>query len=245
MNFDMQVLGSLDGPSNKAGTDATVTTNLIRPYPGANGVPFLYKPKPPSAQFGEAFSHITSLIYSNGDTAHVLTIMRPKNYGWLVTALAAAGTALVPNDDPGVYSTNYRYGSPLSTGTAVVADNPIAASDWVAIQLNDGTFHLSKIASGTYGGANLVLTTAVPNVTGGGAAVGNAVYFFGVPGDKDPASGQTDPAYTAAASAVSTWSEGYSGVVAALHGGDPLVFYDPGTTHLGTLVSINGFYAKV
>jgi len=248
MNYNWNILGALNVQGGVAGTDATITTVLIPPYPGnSGGGPFLYDPR--NKEFGQAITHLTTLCYTNGDTAHVLQVMRPKNYGWLATALAANGTAFVPNDDPGVYSTNYRYPIPNAQVNCQVANNAIAANDWVAIQLNDGTWHTSKIASGTFGGGNLVLTTAVPNVTGGGAAVGNVFYFFGASGDKDPGTGWADLNTSVAAVATSgvhfnVWQETSCGFLTALHVGDPLLFYDPGTTHLGTLEFVAGFYAK-
>lgn len=253
MYFPDHILGTLPNISG-AGTDATITTNLIPPWNGPLGsAPLICDPRPtgPSAnRFAKAITHLTSVNYTNGDTAHVLTLMRPKNYTWLTTAIAANGTALVPYDDPGVYSTNYKYPTPagFTTGTAQVADNAIATNDWVCLQLKDGTWHKSMIASGTFGGGNLVLTTAVPNVTGGGAAVGAPVYFFGIPTDKDPATGLADINTSVAAVATSgvnfaVWSYA-DGFFSALHYGDPLLFHDPGTTHLGTLNYITGYYAR-
>ena len=252
MNQQLQnVLGTLSVGS-MAGTDATATVKLIPPYRGpAGSPPFLYKYTAAGGFFcGQAVTKLTTLAYTNGDTAHVLTVMRPKNRTYLNTAIAANATTFDPKHDPGLYSTSYNYPSNLTTGTAQVANNAIAASDWVAIQLKDGTFHVSKIASGTFGGGNLVLSTATPNVTGGGADAGAIVYWFGAPGDTDPATGDADINCSVAAVATSgvgfkVWDQPVFGFLSALNPGDPLLFYDPGTTHLGTLNYISGYFVKI
>src|SRR6266545_1756143 len=82
---------------------------------------------------------LTTLLYTTGVTAHTVTFLRPLNYCRVTAAVAANGTVVNIDRDPGVYSTNYRYPSPLSTFTAAVADNAIAGSDLVAVQLKDGT----------------------------------------------------------------------------------------------------------
>ena len=247
MQFQFNVLGTLNGPSGVAGTDATLTTVLIPPWPGAPGsAPFLYDPR--NKRFGEGITHLTALAVTNGDTAMTVSIVRPKNYTWVATANAANSTTLVLYDDPGIYSTNYKYGSNLTTGTAAVADNGIAASDWIAVQLTDGTWHVSKVTSVST--LTLTLTTATPNVTGGGAAVGSPVYFFGVAADKDPATGVVGISTSVAAVATSlagykVWNETSCGFFSSLHPGDPMLFFNPNTTHLLTLDYVAGFYAKV
>src|SRR5262245_23146195 len=130
MNYDYRTLGPIVAPCNQAGTDATVTTVLIPPFMGSDGPPLIYQPTPTGARaksFGPAYTHVTTVCYTNGDTAHTLSILRPKNYSWLTAAIAANGTGVTMYDDPGVYSTNYKWPSPISTGTAQVADNAIAA----------------------------------------------------------------------------------------------------------------------
>lgn len=248
MNYGLQVVGTLQGPAGLAGTDATVQVVLIPPWGGAPGAGrFMYKVTQPNRQFGEGVTHVTTVCYTTGDTAHKIGIMRPFNYTYLTAAIAANGTGLTIKADPGVYSTNYNY--PCPGGLPVVtADNAIATNDYVAIQLVDGNFHVSKIASGTFGGANLVLTTAVPNITGGGAAIGAPVYFFGqLTTDVNPATNAVNPQTTIALSQTrdKTWTDSVGGIVAALNPGDPLLFYSPHTVHLGVLEYIAGFYAKV
>lgn len=246
MTTDLQVLGSFTVP-RKTENAGTVIVQLIPPFRGPGGRPFLYRPAPPNKHIPDAITHVTKVAYTTGATAHLIGIMRPFNYTWTTAAIAANGTGLTIYDDPGVYSTNYKYSSPLSTGTATVADNAIAANDYVAIQLKDGTWHLSTIASGTFAGGDLVLTTAVPNITGGGVASGAPVYFFGVIANSDPATGLVSPQVTIGANETAnvSWADATVGPVVALHPGDPLLFYSPNGTNAGTLEWINGFYAKV
>lgn len=241
----VNVLGTLS-VGQKAFSAAGV--QLIPPFRGAPGSgPFLYRATDASPQFGEAVTHINTVGYTTLGTAHLIGIMRPFNWTYLTAAVAANGTAIFPKLDPGVYSTNYKYAIPGGIPVNGVADNAIAASDYVAIQLVDGSFHVSTIASGTFAGANLVLTTGLPNITGGGAAAGAVMYFFGVIGDSNPQTGLVNPQTTIALSQTRdvTWSQATMGIVAALNPGDPLLFYTPNTTNNGTLEFISGFYAKI
>jgi hypothetical protein len=241
MQLNTSILGTLS-VGQKAFSAAGV--QIIPPFRGANGNAFLQDPR--NKRFGDGITHINTVGYTTLGTAHLIGIMRPFNYTWLLTAIAANGTALVPYDDPGVYSTNMKYPTP-GNKPATVANNTIAANDYVVIQLVDGTWHVSTIASGTFAGGDLVLTTAVPNITGGGAAVGAPVYFFGVIGDSDPNTGLVNPQTTIALSQTRdvTWSNDVCGIMAALHAGDPMLFYTPNTTNNGTLEFISGWYGKV
>jgi len=58
-----------------------------------------------------------------------------------------------------------------------VSANALASNDYIGIMVDDGTMHVSKVATGTY--STLSLTTAIDDT----AAAGNAVYFFGAYGD--------------------------------------------------------------
>src|SRR5678815_2103840 len=224
---------------------------LIPPFrgtPGAGAALYSVKPgTPPLLSSGHAVTHINTVGYTTLGTAHLIGIMRPFNWTYLTAAVAANGTAIFTKTDPGLYSTSFYYACPGGVPVNGVADNAIAANDYVAIQLKDGNFHVSTIASGTFGGNNLVLTTALPNITGGGAYSGAPVYFFGVIGDSNPQTGLVNPQTTIAASQTRdvTWGQATMGIAAALNPGDPLLFYTPNTTNNGTLEFISGFYAKV
>lgn len=256
MNYSgNEIFGLLNVPSAK-GTDATVTTQVIPPWQGYPGnAPFIYNPSANAnaipKRFPEGITHLKKLVYTNGATAHVLSILRPLNYTWLTAAIASAGTVANVFDDPGLYSTNYKYAANTATFTAAVANSGIQANDWVVIQLNDGTWFSSKVAS--VATLAVTLSTAVPTVTGGGAALGAIVYFYGAPvntNTKDPATGYAEVKATVTANATSGNQyavfndDGGLGFMSAFHHGDPLLFYDPGTTNLGTLDYITGYYSR-
>lgn len=245
MNFELSILGAVNGPSNLTQTAGTVITGIVRPYPGvAGGGNFLQKPNKPNKSFGRGVTHITTVLYTNGSTAHLVQICRPFNYTWLTTAIAANSGTAVLFDDPGKYSTNYKYFSPLSTGSAQIADNLIAANHFVVIQLADGTWFLSKITSVST--LTLTLTTTLPNITGGGALVGAPVYFFGnLTTDKNPGDGNANPGTTFTSATRGAWQETTCGIVSAFNPGDPLVVYSPNTTAAGTFDTVTGFYADV
>lgn len=238
------ILGTVNGPSGIAGSGGTAQLLVIPPYPGRGGAVVKTR-SDRNKSAGPGITHITSVVYTTGGTAHAIKIARPFNFTWLTTAIAANGTALRPKHDPGLYSTSYNY--PIPGGKpAKVANNAIAASDYVVIQLDDGSWHLSGISSGTFGGVNLTLTTALPN-NAVGAAVGNPVYFYGdVATDAHPVTGQVNPGTSIAAStARGTWQDTIAGILSSFHPGDPLIAYTPQTTNAGTFDSISGFYADI
>ncbi len=225
------------------GVDATVFTKLIPPYVGSGGPNLFSHPK---RNFGQARTVVQKICYTTGDTAHVISMCRPFNYTYAVGAVAKNTSTLVIYDDPGVYSTNYKW--PIAAASNIpsnTADNAIATNDYIAVQLADGTFHFTKVTVSTL---TLTLTTALPNPTGvGGVLDGAIVYFYGaLVTDVDPATGNANPKTTIALSTTRdvTWADSGVGVVDALHKGDPLIFYSPNTTHAGTLEFVSGYYTK-
>jgi hypothetical protein len=231
----------------------TPFTKAIPPWPGA-GKTQLWKPFPDATMpmmgtakhIGDAVAHVQEISYSTGATAHTIGILRPLNYTALKAALAPGATAIKLRTDPGLYSTNYEY--PSAAGKPFnVADNPIAAGDFVMIQLADGKWHASAIASGTFAGDDLVLATAIPDIAGGGALEGQIVYFFGIVSDSNPADGSPHPQVTLADGLTlnKSWSDFGVGVVVALHPGDPMLFYSPNTTDAGTLHHIRGVHKRL
>ena len=242
----MEVFGTWAVPSNTANA-GTAFDRLIPPYKSGGGGPYLAKvdgngrlnqPAP------AAFSHVSSLIYADTGTSHQVTVMRPLNWTYLTAALASAGTTLALAADPGLYSTAYKYPTPGGHLVASVANNAIAANDYVAFQLRDGSWHYSTVASGS--GTAPVLTTAVPTVTGGGADAGTVVYFFGISTDKNP---QTNLVHhywlsLAGTARLEMLGQGSGGTFAALNRGDPMIIYSANATNAGTLISASGFYAN-
>lgn len=252
MLLNTQILGSLvvggggivNYPSVAFGT---VITGVIYPFMGKSGGTFKQKPYGSPIEYGRGITHVTTVLYTTGGTAHQLVIARPFNRTHLTAAIAAgtASGAFKPAVDPGKYSTSYKY--PITGGLpGLIADNTIAANDYVCIQLDDGSWFLDTIASGTFAGNNLVLTTTFPN-NGVGASIGNAVYWYGnITSDKNPANGCVNPTTLMAASGTrAAWQETTCGIVSAFNPGDPLIVYSPNGTATGTFDAVTGFYAAV
>lgn len=246
-------LGTFSIPGRPTATGATAFAALVPPCPGAAGSgPQLFA-NSPTRSLGRGVAHVTKVIYTTGGTAHLLSIMRPKNWTYFDAALPK-NTTLIPDsgtlhDDPGLYATTYKYAGPqagtLSYGSLPVnvADNAIAAGDYVAYQLADGSWQLDTIASGTFG-SSLTLTTGTPNRTGATIPQGSILFFFGVVTDHDPQDGLLPFQTTIAASAVrdASWADSLCGIASGARPGDPLVFYSPNTTNQGWLEQLTGFY---
>lgn len=191
------------------------------------------------------YSHITKLVYTTAGTVHALQLLRPLNWTTANGAVAPNATSLTLAANPGTYSTNYRYPKTSTTqGPAAIADNNIAANDFIACQLVDGSWFFSKVTS--VSSLTLTLTTATPNVTGGGIADGTPIFFFGAPGDSDPATGvaQFSTTTTASQTRQTILEDTVLGAFHSLHPGDPLLFYSPNTTAAGTLDYLAGYYSK-
>lgn len=236
--FGINSCGVLNVPS-KTFTGGTPGMQIIPPYGGSS----LQRVVSGVRYAPEVHTVVSTVCYTTGATAHVIGIMRPFNWTYIATANAANSTTLVLYDDPGAYSTNWKWSNPNSK-PANVANNAIAANDWVAFQLVDGSWHVSKVAS--LSSLTLTLSTATPNVTGGGASVGTPVYFFGVIGDTDPNTTLVNPQCTIAANATAStvWSD-QNGILQTMHTGTPMLFYSPASTNDGTLEHMSGFYYKL
>lgn len=228
----LPALGTFNAlPGRKDGASTTAFTAIIPPFP----VPLS------SGLRSELISHVTKVIYTTAGTAHTIGIMRPFNWATFAADAAAAQATVVLNSDPGLYATaaNWKYNT-VPGGTPRVANNIIAAGDWVVYQAADGTLVADTVASGNY--AALVLTTNVPT---GGVKAGGILWFFGVIGDSDPNTGFANPQTKIAATSGrdATWADP-AGVVAALHPGDPMLFYSPDNGADGSLEACTGYWAK-
>lgn len=223
----------------------TAFASLIPPWRGSGADAIVHSYLNGKLNVPKAYTHVTKAIYEAAGTAHDLVLMRPFNYG-IVSADVAINTAtFVLTDDPGVYSTNYKYVLPGSASGVPgnTANNAIAAGDYVAYQLRDGTWVLDTVASGTY--AALVLTTTIPNVTGGGVAAGTLMYFFGVAANVDPATGLAHASFRSVASArTNLLGDAAGGEFCTLHQGDPIVAYSANATATGLLISCGGYYTN-
>jgi hypothetical protein len=214
-------------------TGGTAFAKVIPPYFG----PGFLAP----GVFSKNVIHVGLVTYTTGATIHQLALMRPFN--WCVfSADAAASQAVVTLDkDPGLYSTaaNWRYG-PFPGGTPRIADNAIAASDYVVYQAADGTFVADTVASGTY--ASLTLTTALPT---GGVKKGGILWFFGAIGDSNPLTADINYQWKTTANTTNEdFQDQWGGIFSTITPGDPAIFYSPNTSNQGSLEICSGFYSR-
>jgi hypothetical protein len=247
-----QLAGTWEVGRKTAG-DGVAFAALIAPFTGLRdgssrllfgrdlaGMPNWWDPQP-------TLTHITTLIYTTGATLHQLAILRPKNFTYFSAAVPINTKAISLNVDPGVYSTNYNY--PLAAGQApaLVADHAIQAGDYVAYQFDDGVWALDTIASGTFGGGNLTLTTGTPNRAGATIRANSPLFYMGLVSLNDPATGYLDPQFdTTAATTNEKWQELLGpGLISTLHPGDPMIFYSPNTVNAGKLGLISGYYGAI
>lgn len=202
--------------------------------------PFQTEGAPANGVRSPGITHVSKLCYTTGATAHQIGIMRPFNFTTF-SADAAAGQKVVNiTADPGLYSTvaNWKY-SPVPNAVPRIANNAIAASDYVAYQCADGSYVIDTVAS-----VATLAVTLTTNVPTGGVKSGGQFYFLGVIGDSDPSTADVNPQTTTVASAAQAvyWSDPIVGVVQAVHAGDPLMFYSPNTTNAGVLEFLCGFH---
>lgn len=227
-------LGGLITPPKNTQTAATAIASPIIPFQGKGLIA--------SGTKAQGITHITTVNYTTGGTAHQVYICRPFNYTYF-TALAAAGQAVVNiAADPGAYATAANWSYSPFPGTPSTANNLIAANDYVMYQRADGTWCLDTVAS-----VSTLAITLTTNLATGGVLAGGLFYWFGLPTDTDPNTGLANPSNTVAASATDdkTWSDTTAGVVASLHAGDPMFFYSANATAAGTLNGIAGFYSQL
>ncbi len=232
--------------SGQTQTQGTIITQGIPPWP-SSGSRFLYNRSSKNwltcAGGGGAITHVTSLVYTTSSTdLKKPTLMSPLNWTYITTAAAAGATTVTLFDDPGAYSTNFRY--PLGGGAAYpynAADNLIATNDWIAFQLADGTWWWAKVTV-----AGLVMTiSALPSPTGTGNVVlaGTPCFWYGIVTDTDPSTGMAHKNFQPQASATDDVYD-FSGLYSGVHPGDPLLFYDANATSAATLVTMAGYFGK-
>lgn len=165
---------------------------------------------------GPGFTHLVNLRYTDTGTAHTLTIMRGASRAKVTTAVAAAGTSLV-----------------LDAALTDGAGNAVAANDYVAVQLDNGTWHLSLVTSWTAATLTLVLTTAVP--TGRSILAGGKIVCYGVAGDAMHADQQYTGGAGSSAVNVPAVAGGVMSLCKAPKPNEPLIFDSNNATNAGTL----------
>lgn len=239
------------GEATAAG--ATAFATLARPYPfgsgGEGGSPILYKLNesgtPNWMGQGGAFTNLNTLIYTTAGTAHSVAVMQPLNFTTFAAAVAKNSTSISLTEDPGTYATVYRFPTYNDVDPAI-ANNTIAAGDYVAYQLDDGSWRLDTIASGTQAGGNLVLTTGTANVDGATIAAGNILFFYGISTDVHPVTGAAHWITTTIASTnrQSLLQEGVFGGIRSLFRGLPLLIYSNNDTAQGRMNHASGYYSQ-
>lgn len=199
---------------------------------------------------------ITTLKYTAAGTAHTLTILKALARTKVVTAVAAAGTSVILARDPGNYSANATADAAAGPNTAgtqatqgpvntpIIANNLIAANDFIAIETaQKGVFNLATV-SAVATAANGQVTCTVGAAPTGGYPAGADVYFFGITTDSHPITGEAHSAFSGTASATTT-VDGNGGEIASAYGIDePLLFHSDNATATGVLELITGVYAN-
>ena len=169
--------------------------------------------------------------------------MRPTNYTTLSAAVPKNTVIFNFTADPGLYSANYKYPTANGGAQRSAADDAIATGDYVAYQMDDGTWQADLVASVST--LAITLTTGTPNLNGATIAAGKPVFFFAVGGETDPATGQTQPGFDTIVSTRNIWqSNSGVGLVSALHPGDPLLFLDANGTAADFLNVLSGYYGQ-
>lgn len=235
---------TMGGITASAGTAFTL---LVPPSPGASRPAMMQKVvngRPNWLQSG--YTCLDQVSYLDSGTAHDLVAMRPLNWAVVSGDVAANGTVVTLLTDPGAYATTYKYSLPPEASglVATVSNNAVAANDYVAVQLRDGTWHTSVVTS--VSGLALTLTTAVPNVTGGGVEDGSTLYFFGISTDTNPATGRAHDKFKSGASSarVELLSTKTGVTYQTYSPGDPILLYSANATNAGILALVAGRYAK-
>ncbi len=212
-----QHIGYYESGGSRGKQSATADTVIQFVVPARNG----------------CFTRLNKLSYTNQGTAQTFYVMRPLAATTITAAVAIAGTTLTLKRDPGAYAANA-----VQDGKAVpsVADNLIAANDYVVLQCDDGIQRVIKVTSVS----GLVLT--VPSLVGGASA--NArVWFFGAVGDTDPNSGLVHAVFTITVSVTSTYTDSNGeGLICTHNKGEPLVLHSTNETAAGTIEQASWSY---
>jgi hypothetical protein len=118
------------------------------------------------------YTYLTFLRYTAAATAHALTAMRGQTHAKATVAADAAAVAIT-----------------VDTAMLDGAGNALAANDLVAIELDNGDWHLGIVDTSGWNGTTKVITltsgTAIP--AGRSVLVGAAVVSYGVAGDANHA----------------------------------------------------------
>lgn len=174
-----------------------------------------------------AFTRISTLRATAAGTAHVATALRPLG-NTTFTAAGAAGQAVVN-----------------LTANPGPSGNALAANDWVAIRETDGYTRLYQVSS-----ISTLAVTLTANLTAGvaaaGAGVDSKLWMFGIAADTDPRNaGAAHPGFTVPASATTTYTDNFGGVVASIAADEPILVQQNNATATGILEQVSYSYSAV
>lgn len=183
---------------------------------------------------------LTKVAVTNSTTAHTLTAMTPQNTT-TVAADAAGGQAVVKlKVDPGVFSLNR---TPNVVGQ--VADNPITTGDYLVFQTPDGAGFFALTHASTAPVVNpdgTVTVTLAANLPTGGVKANTTVWFMGLPGDTDPATGEPFPVFTIIVSAVTILEALTGSLVETWQQNAPILLVENNLTAAATVEYAQGVY---
>ena len=162
------------------------------------------------------FTHLTSLSYTpgtiNGAVDHTITAMRGASHSSVVSDVAAAGTSV-----------------PTSAKLTDGDGNDIAASDVLAMQMDDGRWHVSTVSTLDTPKTTITLTTAVP--TGRTLLQGSKIINYGVAGDTIHARHQI----ACVGGQEKVVGGGGDSYLKAFSTSEPIVIDSPNTSYAGTI----------
>lgn len=180
---------------------------------------------------------ISFLQITSGSTAHTWYALKEKGRTTLAVAAAASATSLVLTKDPGLYSTNAEYASRSITPT--VANNGVATTDYLLLQLNDSNFVLVKPSAVVTDSNTGRVTITVSSIGASGAPAGAVVWHMGAAADLDPHTGVVDQTILPPTSATTTYPSaaavGGGTVCDAVLSYSPIVLYNANATAASVL----------
>lgn len=148
---------------------------------------------------------LSSLRWENGATANQVNVQSAFTKVSLNDAASRLATQLRLAFDPGVYSRLYP-----PTRPAMVADNPIAANDYIAYKTSGGLWVLALVSAVSVDPTSGVATVTVPAIQVA-LVKGTKVVYYGAVGDLSPNTGRGPSVFAPAASAVTTLGDTASG----------------------------------
>lgn len=182
---------------------------------------------------------VTQAKYTAAGTAHTLTFLTPLAQTTAYAAAASGALAVILSRDPGLYAANAVLDNrPVPS----VADNAIAANDWLVIRLADGQFWLTKPSAVAAGAVTGTITATVSAVPASGILAGATVWFLGITTDTNPRTGLAHPAFACGASATSTFGDNTGEIASTPGENEPLMVNSDNATATGTLEYASGVY---